>query len=145
MVPRIALYGLIAMLVNLSGWAIADRSIFLYQLWQTTKQTLSDPLLLDLRVLSALSALLLNFIPLGLAIGLYRRANWARNLTILLALCILIPSVLAELNVLRDPTPMKPYNWQIVGICTIVLLVLINPQVKSLFQRQRLNSQTEAN
>ncbi len=140
MIARIVLYALIGMLISLSGLAIADRSIFLYKLWQINRSTTSEEILLDLRVLSALSSLLINFIPLWLAIGLYRRANWARILAIVLALCILIPSVLAELNVLRDPTPLKPYNWQIACICTIVILVLINPHIKSLFRRKRFSS-----
>jgi len=138
---RIALYALVAMLISLSTWAIADRSAFLYQLWRNASDSSSSEVLLDLRVMSALSALLLNFVPLGLAIGLYQRANWARTLAIVLALSILVPSVLSEIGILRDPTPMKPYNWLIAGICSVVLLVLINPEVKSLFQRKKRNSQ----
>jgi hypothetical protein len=137
MMARIALYALSAMLISLSGWAIADRSIFLYQLWRSASPDSADEILLDLRVMSALSALMLNFVPLGLAIGLYQRANWARTLTLVLAIAILIPTVLAELGILQDNTPMKPFNWLIIGVCSVVTLVLINPAITSLFRHKR--------
>jgi hypothetical protein len=137
MIARIALYALVAMLVILSGWAIADRSIFLYQLWRNTSTISADKILLDLRVMSALSALMLNFVPLGLAIGLYQRANWARTLTLVLAISVLIPTLLAEFGILRDNTPMKPFNWLIIGVCSIVSLVLINPSITPLFMRKK--------
>ncbi len=144
MIARIALYAIVAMLISLSGWAIADRSIFLYQLWRSASSDSPEKILLDLRVMSALSALMLNFVPLGLAIGLYQRASWARTLTLVLALSILIPTVLTELGVLRDITPMKPFNWLIIGVCSIVSIVLINPAITPLFMHKREASKNKA-
>jgi hypothetical protein len=137
MLARIALYAVAAMLVNVSGWAIADRSIFLYQLWRNASSDAPDKILLDLRVMSSLSALMLNFVPLGLAVGLYQRANWARTLTLVLAISVLIPTLFAELGILRDATPLKPFNWLIIGICSVVSLVLINPSITPLFMHKK--------
>lgn len=144
MLARIALYAVAAMLVSVSGWAIADRSIFLYQLWRNARPDSTETILLDLRVMSALSALMLNFVPLGLAVGLYQRANWARTLTLVLAISVLIPTLFAELGILRDATPMKPFNWLIIGVCYIVSLVLINPAITSLFMQKREASKNKA-
>ncbi|MFN3925781.1 MAG: hypothetical protein ACK4QL_00330 [Pseudanabaenaceae cyanobacterium] len=133
MTARLMLFGIAGFLIGLSSMLMLDRALFLFQLWR--QPTPNEPLLLDLRVMSAMSALMLNVIPLSLGIGLYQRANWARTLTIVLALSMMIPSVLAELKILRDPTPMQPYNWLVVGICTIVALVLINPHIGALFRK----------
>jgi hypothetical protein len=140
MSASIVLYCLVGALVGLSGWAIADRAQFLLQLWRNASPSPAGEILLDLRVMSALSAMLLNLIPLGLAIGLYQRANWARTLTLVLSISILIPTLFAEIGILRDTTPMKPHNWLIIRVCSVVTLVLINPSITPLFIHKKVTS-----
>jgi hypothetical protein len=120
-------------LIGLSSWAIVDRAIFLYQLWQINRAQ-APQLLIDLRILSALSALFLNLIPLGLGIGLGQWRCWARTLTIVVACSLLLPSLLAELGILADETPMRKYNWLIIGICGVILAILLSPKVTRQFR-----------
>lgn len=113
-------------LIAVSSWAIVDRAVFLYQLWQINRAQ-TPQLLIDLRILSALSALFLNFIPLALGIGLGQWRTWARTLSIVLAFSLLFPCLLAELGLLADLTPMRSYNWPIIAVSVVTLGILLPP------------------
>lgn len=96
----------------------------------------TNELVLDFDVISGIAALSLGFVPLTLSIGLWRLTTWGRALSICLFASLMIPSLLAALQLIADKTTSLRANLVLGGASAIALFILLHPHVAAAFTRQ---------
>ncbi len=125
-------------IIALSLWSIWNRAQFLLSFHQSLLIVDNpDELTIDLNLISGISKLGLSFVPLALGIGLWWMLHWARVLSICLFASIMLPSCFAAVGWIPDGNMSDRSNWAIAAICSIALLILLNPKLSNIFSTRR--------
>jgi hypothetical protein len=89
---------------------------------------------------SNIAILSTSFIPLVLGIGLWNLYSWARTISVCLLASLLIPNILAALGMISDRGATVSANISISIACSVGLLILLHPQIVSIFRIKRITS-----
>jgi len=125
----LAITGLAVAMITFSLWLIYARFGMLRSLssWNVSIDEVNITFISDISILS------LSFIPLVLGWGLWQLFNWARAISICLFASIMVPSLLAAINLIPDRSANLGMNLAIGLASGIALIILVHHRTITAF------------